>query len=225
MLKDHFLLWRPRDIVSGDFWWMTEKDNKVILAAADCTGHGAPGAFMSMLGVSFLNEIVNKLKSAEANIILNELRNHVKTTLKQTGKQDEAKDGMDIALVIIDYENMTMQYSGAYNPLYLIRKGELIETKADKNPIGIYIKEKDSFTKHEIDLQKGDTIYIFSDGYVDQFGGERMDKFKSKNFKQLLLDNQHLSMEDQKELLNVTIDNWRGKIDQIDDIIVIGVRF
>jgi serine phosphatase RsbU (regulator of sigma subunit)/ligand-binding sensor domain-containing protein len=225
LLKEHFLLWRPRDIVSGDFWWMTEKNNKIILAAADCTGHGVPGAFMSMLGVSFLNEIVNKLEDVQAHLILNQLRASVKSTLKQTGKDGEAKDGMDIALVIIDYDNMTLQYSGAYNPLYLYRKGELIETKADKNPIGIYVREKDSFTAHDINLEKGDTIYIFSDGYVDQFGGEKKDKFKSKKFKQLLLDNQHLPMDEQKDLLNVTIDNWMGDIEQIDDIIIIGVRF
>ena len=224
ILPEHFILWRPRDIVSGDFWWMRKKNNKIVLVAADSTGHGVPGAFMSMLGVSFLNEIVSSMNDIHANEILNQLRTSVKTTLQQTGKEGEAKDGMDLALVVLDLDNNIIQYSGAYNPLYIIRNGELLETKADRNPIGIYIKEKDSFTNHEIPVQKGDTLYIFSDGFVDQFGGERQMKFKSKRYKQLLLDNQHLTMPKQKDLLNTTIDDWRGNIDQIDDIIIIGVR-
>jgi serine phosphatase RsbU (regulator of sigma subunit)/Tfp pilus assembly protein PilF len=224
ILPEHFILWRPRDIVSGDFWWMTEKDGKVVIVAADCTGHGVPGAFMSMLGVSFLNEIVNRQTTPIANLILNDLRASVKTTLKQTGKEGEAKDGMDLALVILDKEKNTIQYSGAYNPLYLLRNGELIETKADKNPIGIFIKEKDSFTNHDIQLQPGDTFYIFSDGFVDQFGGEKNMKFKSRRYKELLVELQEKSMEEQGEILDKTVDEWRGDIPQVDDIIIVGVR-
>ena len=224
ILPEHFILWRPRDIVSGDFWWMTEKDNKIVIAAADCTGHGVPGAFMSMLGVSFLNEIVNKKEITTANVILNQLRTSVKTTLDQTGEKGEAKDGMDIALLILDIENHKIQYAGAYNPLYMYRNNELIETKADKNPIGIFIKEKETFTNHEIDFQKDDTFYIFSDGYVDQFGGEKGGKFMSKNFKQLLLDIQVKPMAEQKEILNTEIDKWRGERQQVDDIIIVGIR-
>jgi serine phosphatase RsbU (regulator of sigma subunit)/ligand-binding sensor domain-containing protein len=224
LLPEHFVLWLPHSVVSGDFWWMTEKNGLVAIVAADCTGHGVPGAFMSMLGISFLNEIVNKMEVLKANEILNQLRASVKRTLKQTGKEGEQKDGMDLALVIIDKENMKIQYSGAYNPLYLYRNGELLETKADKNPIGIFIKELDSFTNHEIDLQKGDTFYTFSDGFVDQFGGEKGGKFKTKRFKELLLGIQKLPMKDQKEILNQTIDNWRGDIAQIDDIIIVGIR-
>ena len=163
ILPEHFILFRPRDIVSGDFYWITQKDNLLVVIAADCTGHGVPGAFMSMLGVSFLNEIVNRHEIRSANIILNNLRSDIKKTLGQEGKEGEAKDGMDIALCIVDTENMKMQFAGAYNPLYLFRNNELIETKADRMPIGIYIKEKDSFTNHEIDLQKDDVFYIFSD--------------------------------------------------------------
>lgn len=224
VLPEHFILWRPRDIVSGDFWWMTEKDGKIVIVAADCTGHGVPGAFMSMLGVSFLNEIVNRQETPVANLILNDLRASVKSTLKQTGKEGETKDGMDMALVILDKKNNTLQYSGAYNPLYLIRNGELLETKADKNPIGIYIKEKDSFTNNDISLQKGDTFYIFSDGFVDQFGGEKNTKFKSKRFKEMLVELQEKPMIEQKEILDRTVDEWRGEIPQIDDIIIVGVR-
>lgn len=145
--------------------------------------------------------------------------------MDQTGKKDEAKDGMDLALCILDSESKHLQYSGAYNPLYLYRNNELLETKADKMPIGIYMKERDSFTNHEIQLQKGDTFYIFSDGYVDQFGGENGGKFKSKQFKELLSTIQDKSMEEQKEILDETIEAWRGeKFEQLDDICVIGVR-
>jgi len=225
ILPEHFILFKPRDIVSGDFFWMTQKGSKTIVVAADCTGHGVPGAFMSMLGVSFLNDIVNKNETVQANLILNKLRADVKRTLDQTGKKDEAKDGMDIALCIIDYETNKLQYAGAYNPLYLYRKDELLQIKADKMPIGIYIKEKESFTNHELDLQKGDTFYIFSDGYVDQFGGARGEKFKSKKFKELLLNLQSKKLSEQKEILDNTLTEWRGEYSQLDDICVIGVRY
>jgi len=224
VLPEHFLLWLPRDIVSGDFWWMTERDDKVVVVAADSTGHGVPGAFMSMLGVSFLNEIVNKESITTANVILNELRASVKATLKQTGKEGEAKDGMDLALVIIDKKNRKLQYAGAYNPLFIYRNSELIEIKADRNPIGIYVKEKDSFTNNEFDYLPGDTFYIFSDGYVDQFGGEKGEKFKTKNFKELLAQIQHEPMKKQKEILDQNMLEWRGETEQIDDIIILGVR-
>ena len=224
ILPEHFILFRPRDIVSGDFYWMTKKDNLIVIIAADCTGHGVPGAFMSMLGVSFLNEIVNKHNIIKANSILNSLRDDVKKTLSQTGKEGEAKDGMDIALCIVDTDNMKMQYAGAYNPLYLYRNNELIEIKADRMPIGIYIKEKESFTNHEIDIQKNDTFYIFSDGYSDQFGGPDGRKFKTKEFKKLLLSIHKKPLIEQKEILNKKIDNWKGDYDQLDDIIVLGIR-
>lgn len=224
ILPEHFILFRPRDIVSGDYYWMNKVGNKIIIVAADCTGHGVPGAFMSMLGVSFLNEIVNKNNNYQANLILNDLRSEVKRTLGQTGKEGEAKDGMDVALVVMDLETMQLQYAGAYNPLYLFRAGELIEIKADKMPIGIYVREKDSFTNNELELQKGDTFYIFSDGYSDQFGGPSGGKFKSKPFKELLGSIQDRSMKDQREILNTHIDDWRGTIDQVDDIIVLGIR-
>jgi serine phosphatase RsbU (regulator of sigma subunit) len=224
ILDEYFILFRPRDIVSGDYYWMNKVGNKVVIVAADCTGHGVPGAFMSMLGVSFLNEIVNKNHELIPAEILNQLRAAVKRTLGQTGKDGEAKDGMDIALCVLDTSTMELQYAGAYNPLYLYRNGELLEYKADKMPIGIYVREKESFTNNVISLEKGDTFYIFSDGYVDQFGGETGGKFKTKAFKELLGQIQSHTMAEQREILNTNIDNWRGKIDQIDDIIVLGVR-
>jgi serine phosphatase RsbU (regulator of sigma subunit) len=224
ILPEHFILFRPRDIVSGDFYWMTRKDNLLVVIAADCTGHGVPGAFMSMLGVSFLNEIVNRHEITTAGAILTQLRADVKKTLGQEGKEGEAKDGMDIALCIVDLDHMKLQYAGAYNPFYLFRNNELLEIKADRMPIGIYVKEKESFTNNEIDLHKNDVFYIFSDGFQDQFGGEDGQKYKTKNFKQLLLEIHNKPMAEQREILNTTIDQWRGKWEQVDDIIIMGVR-
>jgi serine phosphatase RsbU (regulator of sigma subunit)/tetratricopeptide (TPR) repeat protein len=224
IIPDHFILYKPRDIVSGDFYWITHKDGKIIVAAVDCTGHGVPGAFMSMLGFAFLNEIVNKEKELKANEILNQLRDNVKKSLHQTGKDDEAKDGMDIALCIIDLENLKMQFSGAYNPLYLARNNELITLKGDRMPIGIYIAEKESFTNHETEISKGDTIYIFTDGYTDQFGGPQTQKFKTAPFKNLIESNQDKSMAEQKKILEDNFEKWKGDYDQIDDVLVIGIK-
>ncbi|MCK4677653.1 MAG: SpoIIE family protein phosphatase [Bacteroidales bacterium] len=231
LLPKHFILYKPRDIVSGDFYWLTQKREKIIIVVADCTGHGVPGAFMSMLGNALLNDIVNNIKTLQANIILNELRDQVMVSLRQTGKVDEAKDGMDIALCILDKENMALQYAGGFNPLYLIRNEKLTEIKADKMPIGISSKAGKSFTNNELTLQKDDTLYMSSDGYIDQFGGPKGKKFISTRFKQLLLDIQDKIMFEQKEILEQTLKEWMGitglheeKHEQIDDIIVMGIK-
>lgn len=223
-LKDHFVLFLPRDIVSGDFYWFTRLGNKMVIVAADCTGHGVPGAFMSMLGVSFLYEIVNKEAITQPAEILNRLRELVKLTLSQTGKKDEQKDGMDISLSTLDLENMKLEWSGAYNPLILIRNNEVIEYKADKMPVAIHITDHRPFTNHLIDLKPDDVFYMFSDGFPDQFGGEEGRKFMSKRFRQLLLDIHHMPMDEQKELLYKQHLDWRGSIEQIDDIVVFGVK-
>ena len=224
LLKRSFILFRPRDIVSGDFYWMSKIGDKTIIVAADCTGHGVPGAFMSMMGVSFLNDIVGVEGITGADVILNELRNKIKSTLWQTGKDGETRDGMDIAICVFESDFRTVYYSGAYNPLYLIRKGELIEYKADKMPVGIHIKEKESFTINSVSLEKGDNLYIFSDGYVDQFGGENGKKFMAKPFKELLVSINGKSMDEQKLLLEQSLDSWQGHHDQVDDVLVIGVE-
>jgi len=225
MLPEYFILFKPRDIVSGDFFWMEKKDGKIIVVAADCTGHGVPGAFMSMLGVSFLNEIIAETKGAQANMILNKLRELIKSTLSQTGKEGESKDGMDIALLVIDFETKQLEFAGAYNPLYLVRNGELLETKADKMPVGIHLIEKDSFTNNVIDFTAGDTIYIFSDGYVSQFGGEEGRKYMAKPFKNFLTTIADKPMEKQKQLLDQNLQEWQGYHHQVDDILVIGIKF
>jgi serine phosphatase RsbU (regulator of sigma subunit)/ActR/RegA family two-component response regulator len=231
VLPEHFLLYRPRDIVSGDFYWMTEKEGIVIIAAADCTGHGVPGAFMSMLGIAYLNDIVNKIafnkhiRSLQANEILNQLREHVITSLHQTGKSTETKDGMDIALCIIDFEHKLLQYAGAHNPVYIIRKGELTHIEADKMPIGIYRTANVPFSNHEIKLEKDDLIYIFSDGYYDQFGGQTNTKMFSQRFRKYLLEIHDKPLKEQKQLLEDYYETWKGSNEQVDDVMVLGFRF
>lgn len=223
-LEDHFILYLPRDIVSGDYYWFTERNGRTIVTAADCTGHGVPGAFMSMLGVSFLNEIVNKKNITKPSDILDNLRTNIVESLHQTGKEGEAQDGMDMAIVSIDHKNMLLEYAGAYNPLYLVRNNELTEIKADKMPIGIHSVRTDSFTNNEIQVHKGDSLYIFSDGYIDQFGGEKGKKFMAGQFKKVLEDIHLKDFSEQAEILSQTLKQWKGNIDQIDDILVIGLK-
>jgi len=231
LLPKHFILYKPLQIVSGDFYWLTRKQEKIIVAVADCTGHGVPGAFMSMLGSALLNDIVNNLDALQANLILDELRDRVILSLRQTGEADEARDGMDISLCIIDRENMQLQYAGAHNPLYIIRDGGLIELKADMMPIGISPEAKKPFTNHELALRKDDALYLFTDGYVDQFGGERRKRFMTSRFKSLLIDIQDKSMSDQKSVLEGSMHEWMGltglykKVyEQIDDIVIMGIK-
>ena len=224
LLSDHFIFYKPRDIVSGDFYWTKQVDEKIFIAAADCTGHGVPGALMSMLGITFLNEIINKNPNIHANEILNELRAHIISSLRQTGSGGESRDGMDVALCIIDHKNRILEYSGANNPLYMIRNGELTHTKADKMPIGIHRRAKESFVNHFINLKQDDLIYIFSDGYNDQFGGEDGRKFLSVNFKKILIENSDKTLSEQKSILKKTFEEWKGERKQLDDILVIGFK-
>ena len=220
---DSFVHYKPRDIVSGDFYWAKQLGNKIVLAVADCTGHGVPGAFMSMLGVALLNEISGH-KNISSDYILHELRDRVKSSLRQTGKTVETKDGMDIALCLIDMDNLHLEFSGAYSPIFIIRNGELKEVKGDRMPIGIHLKERETFTKIEMQLEKDDQLYLFSDGYVSQFGGDKGQTFKSKNFKELLLSIHNKPMEEQNQQLDESYNNWRGNHPQVDDILIVGVK-
>ncbi len=224
LLPEHFILFKPRDIVSGDFYWVANKDEKIYIAAADCTGHGVSGAFMSMLGHSFLNEIVNNYKISKPGQMLNRLRTTIIKALHQTGKMDEAKDGLDIALCILQLKEKKLLFSGAYNPLIMIRDTKLTEIRGDRMPIGIHFDETRPFNSHELELKKGDSIYIFSDGYIDQFGGPKGTKFKLDPFKKLLMSIQDRSMEQQKRILDERLEKWRGKFHQVDDILVIGFK-
>jgi len=223
-LPDFFVLYRPCQIVSGDFYWFKQLKNIVYIVAADCTGHGIPGAFMSMLGLSLLNDVISPRDVNPPHEYLNELRKRLKNTLHQTGHKGEQQDGMDIALCMIDIETNIVQFSGAYNPLYLLRNNELIVYKGDRMPIGVYPKDKESFTTKEIQLQPDDCLYIFSDGYVSQTGGDDFKKFKSTKLQETLLQIQNKSMCEQKQILETTLDVWKGDNEQVDDILLIGVR-
>ncbi len=221
--NDYFVFFKPRDIVSGDFYWIKNIGDYTVYAVADCTGHGVPGALLSMLGISFLSEIVSKARFDTPDEILNRLRKKIKSSLKQTDKGIESKDGMDIALCVIDRDSLQLQFAGAYNPVYIVREGELTEIKATRNPIGAFLKEK-PFESNSFKLKKGDILYTFSDGYSDQFGQNEELKFNKRNFKKLLLKIYDKPMHEQKEILDEILTKWRGKTEQTDDIIVMGVR-
>ena len=222
-IADYFVLFKPRDVVSGDFYWWTEINDHTIITAADCTGHGVPGALMSMLGVTFLQEIVSKDAITSPELILNRLRQEIINALKQKGQKDGQKDGMDMAIISINNKTNVLQYSGAYNPLFIIRNDELKILPANKMPVSIFLKMKD-FTMQEIQLQKNDKLYMFSDGYSDQFGGMHRKKFLIKNFKKLLLQISNKNMAEQKELLNNNLVKWMNNEEQVDDIVVIGIK-
>jgi serine phosphatase RsbU (regulator of sigma subunit) len=222
--SDYFIIFNPRDIVSGDFYWIGEDEEHFYFTVADCTGHGVPGAFMSTLGISSLDEIIANNTDLKANTVLNLLREKIKTSLHQTGKQGEANDGMDVAFCMLHKNKKILEFSGAYNPLFIFHKGEFREYRADRMPIGIYYGEKESFTNYEINVQKGDTIYIFSDGFADQFGGTKGSKYMKYNLKKLLLEICHKPMAEQKSILEYEFEKWKGSSNQIDDVTIMGVR-
>lgn len=219
----HFILLKPKDIVSGDFYWAIEKQGYLYVAVSDCTGHGVPGAFMSMLGIAFLNEInsgENLLTPAE---ILDELRNRIIRELSQTGSLEGSKDGMDMCLIRLDKDYKEIEWAGANNPLYIVNGSEVKEIKADRQPVAFYDFSK-PFTNHSITIEEPSCLYMFSDGYVDQFGGNKGKKFKTKQYKELLLRIFNQDMDKQKVELNLTFENWRGDLEQIDDVCVVGLR-
>jgi serine phosphatase RsbU (regulator of sigma subunit) len=219
-----FILYLPKDIVSGDFYWFAGLNKKLVLVAGDCTGHGVPGALMSMLGISFLEEIVNAREITESGKLLDELRKEVQRALHQKGVSEEAKDGMDISLCIIDRSKNIIQYSGAYNNLYIIRNGELIEYQADRMPIGIFDLSDKEFTSTSIPILAGDIIYMFSDGYADQFGGPNNKKFKYSALKELLLKIHQLPVREQKKRLENEFFRWKGDNSQTDDVLIMGLK-
>lgn len=224
IFKDYFILFLPRDIVSGDFYWHTQIGSRKICAISDCTGHGVPGGFMSMLGIAFLTQIMAKGEKLTASQILDQLRAMIIASLHQTGKMGESKDGMDIALYIIDTETGMLEFAGANNPLVIIRDNEIIQVKGDKMPIGIHIKYDTPFTNNVMEYHKGDVIYTFSDGYPDQFGGPNERKFMIKNLKEMFLEIHKKPMSEQKEILYNTLLNWQGDSSRIDDVVVMGLR-
>lgn len=243
----NFILFMPRDIVSGDFYWFKSLKNKneelEIIVAADCTGHGIPGAFVSMLGISLLNEITSIKNIIKPNEILNELRSEIKKSLHQHGNPLEQQDGMDIAIVVLNKNKKTFDYSGANNSLYISTldtanypitndkikitdkniNRKLITIKPDKMPVGIYYAERD-FTNHSFKYSTGDILYLFSDGFIDQFGGKNGEKFMTKRFKNLILEISIKNMIEQKNILTSTLNDWKKDRKQLDDILVMGIE-
>jgi serine phosphatase RsbU (regulator of sigma subunit) len=226
LLPDSFVLFKPKDIVSGDFYWFEQINGKVLFAAVDCTGHGVPGAFMSIVGYNLLKQILNKNQDTCPSHILDELSKGVSETLHQRNfEESTAKDGMDITLCSFDKETYEMEFAAAFNPLFIVRAGEIFEIKGNKFPIGIFLeKEIKKFTNHRLHLEKGDVVYIFSDGYADQFGGSKGKKFMQSQFRNLLLDIHRKPMPEQKRILDQSLEHWRGEEDQVDDILVMGMR-
>lgn len=247
VLKDYFILYKPKDIVSGDFYWFetklsTPRNNEpaqevAVLAAVDCTGHGVPGALMSVIGSTILNQTINRATVNNPGDALSQFNKKVSETLSSI------RDGMDMALCSINFEKMELQYAGANNPLYIVRKigneelisdndtfqqstrnQQLIEIKADKQAIGADTDKTKIFTNHKIKLEKGDAIYLFTDGYADQFGGEKGKKFKYSKFKELLIESHEKSMKEQKNILENQFEKWKGNLEQVDDILVIGIK-
>ncbi len=223
LFAEHFIFFKPRDIVSGDFYWISQSGSKIVLTAADCTGHGVPGSLMSMLGITMLHEIVNEKDVMHTEEILDHLRLSIARTLKQEGKIGEQKDGIDMALMIYDTANRTLEFSGANNPLYIIRNGEMLEYKGNNMPVAYYEKMSD-FTRYTIEMKQGDRVYMFTDGFPDQFGGPQGKKFKYRPFKDLLLEVSERPMEEQHRILSLIFDEWKGDLSQIDDVLVIGLR-
>jgi serine phosphatase RsbU (regulator of sigma subunit) len=224
LLPNAFVLYKPKDIVSGDFYWIEKKNNLTYFAAVDCTGHGVPGAFMSLVGHNILKDIINNTSIIKPSEILDKLREGVVNTLRVNDSGKQAKDGMDMTLCSINYETLELQYAAAFNPLYIVRDGELILHPANKFPIGVFIGEKTNFDNHSLQLQKGDQIYIFSDGYADQFGGPKGKKFMIGNFRKLLTLIATMQINDQKAKLDEVLLTWQGEQEQVDDVLVIGVK-
>ena len=221
---NYFILFKPKGLVSGDFYFADEKNGKKIIASVDCTGHGVPGAFMSLLGYSYLTEIINSLDTLEANVILNKLRDSIILALRQRQEIGTGKDGMDISLLIIDKQNQELQFAGAYQIMLHLRNGNIQRYKGDKMPVGIHYKQETSFTQQTIPFEKDDMIYLFSDGFVDQFGGPKNKKFRLKNFEQLLTNIYEKPLDEQRYVLNKTFDDWKSGKNQIDDVVVVGIR-
>ena len=224
-LENYFILYLPKDIVSGDFYWMHDVDGLFMMAAVDCTGHGVPGAFMSIVGFNQLNHAVNVKKARNAGNILDALNQGVITTLNENKSDNSIKDGMDMALCVFDFPAKKVEFAGANNPLVLIRDNKVIKYKGDRFPIGAFEgNDHQRFKNNEIDLVEGDCLYLASDGYADQFGGPDNKKFMYRRFEELLLEIHSKPMEVQKKMMHERLIVWMGENDQVDDILVIGIR-
>ena len=223
-LPEHFVLFQPKDVVSGDFYWATPTPDGFIYITADCTGHGVPGAFMSLLNISKLSQAINENKITRPDLILNNVRSEITKALNPEGTLEESRDGMDAVLCKLNLKKMKLEYASAYNSFYILRNNEVLTCKADKMPVGKGHDDSLLFTYNEFALQKGDTIYTFTDGFADQFGGPKGKKFKYKQLESILLSIHHEPMHKQKEILLQKFTGWKGNLEQIDDMLVMGVK-
>ena len=223
-LTDAFVLYLPKDVVSGDFYWYYKKDNKLFIAAVDCTGHGVPGALMAVVGNSILKDVIVKRGIENPSEILMALDDDVNNLFQKEGSYDVMSDGMDVALAVIDLETNILSFSGAMRPLWLVRDNEVIDIKGNRFPIGYFYGVEKSFETVELQLKKDDQIYLFSDGYADQFGGEKDKKFNRKKMKELLISINSMNGEEQQGFLEYALKNWRQEIVQTDDVLIIGLK-
>jgi serine phosphatase RsbU (regulator of sigma subunit) len=222
--EETFILFLPKDIVSGDFYWMYDNGDTYFIAAVDCTGHGVPGAFMSIIGHNSLNKVVREYGLTRPSAILDQLNVEVIKSILQS-QEKGINDGMDLSLIAINRTKQTLEFAGAYNPLYQVRNGEVIVHKADRFPIGIStMEQKKSFTNVLVDIKPGDMLYMSSDGYADQFGSKEVKKFKSVNLKRMLSEIWNLPVQVQKERLEKEVMDWKGELPQVDDIMIIGTK-
>lgn len=224
LLPASFILYLPKDIVSGDFYWVNEKKGKIFFTVADCTGHGVPGAFMSMIGFEILDKIINDQGIEKPAEILNILNQGISTTFSRGEENSLLKDGMDLGFCALDRSGKMLEFAGAFHTLYLVRENNLEEFKGDRVSVGMGQEENQRFTNHRIPLQDGDKIYMFSDGYADQFGGPNGKKFMYRRFRHLLLSIHHLPLDQQRTIIYDTFVNWKGELEQVDDILVIGIE-
>ncbi len=223
-IPEHFIFYRPREVVSGDFYYVSKRNENLFVAVADCTGHGVPGAFMSILGITCLNEIIMHGTYLHAGSVLNQMREHVMEALCQTGQDSDQLDGIDIALCMIDLKKGILNFAGAFNPVYIVRNKSFFEIAGDMMPVGIGAEEELSFSNHQYELDANDTLYLFSDGFVDQFGGAAGKKFKYESFRKLLVEISQLPLHQQEKSIRQTFDNWKGNHPQVDDVLVFGFR-
>lgn len=225
ILPDSFILYLPKDVVSGDFYFVEKLGDEVIFAAVDCTGHGVPGALMSVVGFNYLHQAVIEKKLTTPSDILSYLDAGVNERLRQTDGDSGVNDGMDLSLCTLNTKTNVLQYAGAYNPIYVVKNGKLIEIESDKFPIGVNTGGViDVYTNHTIQLSKGDGVYLFSDGYADQFGGSKGKKFKYSSLRNMLLENYTLSMSEQKLKYANIFEDWKGNLEQVDDVLLMGIR-
>ncbi|MBN1145065.1 MAG: SpoIIE family protein phosphatase [Bacteroidales bacterium] len=224
LIPDHFIFYQPREVVSGDFYYIAKRNDYLFVAVGDCTGHGVPGAFMSILGITCLNEIIMHGTYLHAGSVLNQMREHVMEALCQTGQDSDQRDGIDIALCMIDLKKGILNFAGAFNPVYIVRNKIFFEIAGDMMPVGIGAEEELSFANHQYELDANDTLYLFSDGFVDQFGGNAGKKFKYTPFRKLLVEIAHMPVQQQEQRIRQTFNNWKGNHPQVDDVLVFGFR-